>query len=49
MADTRSRPSWLWVPLLLCGAFLYVPIIVLVAMSFNDGGSAYSWDGFSFR
>lgn len=49
MAETRSRPGWLWLPLLLCGAFLYIPILVLVAMSFNDGGSAYSWDGFSFR
>lgn len=35
--------------LVVCGAFLYVPILVVVAMSFNDGGSAYSWDGFSFR
>ncbi len=39
----------LWLPLLLCGAFLYVPILVIVGMSFNDGGSAYSWDGFGFR
>jgi spermidine/putrescine transport system permease protein len=37
------------VPLLLCGAFLYLPILVLIVMSFNDGGSAYSWDGFSTR
>ena len=49
MAERRAGPGWLWVPLLLCGAFLYVPIVVLVAMSFNDGGSAYSWDGFSLR
>lgn len=39
----------MWVPLAVCAAFLYVPILVLVAMSFNDGGSAYSWDGFSLR
>ena len=45
----RSGPGLLWVPMLLCFAFLYLPIAVLVAMSFNDGGSAYSWDGFSFR
>ena len=45
----RRGPGWLWLPMLVCGAFLYVPIAVLVAMSFNDGGSAYSWDGFSFR
>lgn len=51
MARTADRNGlgWLWLPLLLCGAFLYLPIAVLVAMSFNDGGSAYSWDGFSFR
>jgi spermidine/putrescine transport system permease protein len=41
--------GWLWLPLLVCGAFLYVPILAVVAMSFNDGGSAFSWDGFSFR
>ena len=45
----RSGPGWLWVPLGLCFGFLYLPILVLVAMSFNDGGSAYSWDGFSTR
>jgi spermidine/putrescine transport system permease protein len=48
-AAARSGPGWLWLPLLACAAFLYVPIAVVVAMSFNDGGSAYSWDGFSFR
>jgi spermidine/putrescine transport system permease protein len=49
--STRRRTGlgWLWLPLLACGAFLYIPIVVLVVMSFNDGGSAYSWDGFSFR
>lgn len=45
----RRGLGWAWVPLVICGAFLYIPIAVLVAMSFNDGGSAYSWDGFSFR
>lgn len=51
MARTSARtgPGWLWLPLLGCAAFLYLPIVVLVVMSFNDGGSAYSWDGFSFR
>ncbi|MGB0098978.1 MAG: ABC transporter permease [Nocardioides sp.] len=47
--EPRSGLGWLWLPLILCGAFLYLPILVLVAMSFNDGGSAFSWDGFSFR
>jgi len=45
----RTGPGWLWLPLLLCLGFLYLPIAVLVVMSFNDGGSAYSWDGFSLR
>lgn len=45
----RSGPGWLWLALLGCGAFLYLPIAVLVAMSFNDGGSAFTWEGFSFR
>lgn len=45
----RTGPGWLWLPMLACGAFLYIPLAVLVAMSFNDGGSAYSWDGFSLR
>jgi spermidine/putrescine transport system permease protein len=49
-ADTRRAGlGWLWLPLVVCFGFLYVPILVLVVMSFNDGGSAYSWDGFSFR
>ena len=46
---TKSGPGWLWLALFGCGAFLYVPILVIIVMSFNDGGSAYSWDGFSFR
>ena len=41
--------GWLWLPLALCALFLYLPILVLVGMSFNDGGSAFSWDGFSLR
>jgi len=58
VADTTTRPrryaprtglGWLWLPLLVCALFLYLPIMVLVAMSFNDGGSAFSWGGFSFR
>ncbi|WP_148573623.1 ABC transporter permease [Nocardioides caldifontis] len=61
MADTLARTvasspprrsgglGGLWVPLVICFGFLYVPIAVLVAMSFNGGGSAFTWDGFSFR
>ncbi|WP_219468372.1 ABC transporter permease [Nonomuraea rhizosphaerae] len=40
---------WLHVPLWVTYAFLYVPIIVLVVMSFNSGRSAYSYEGFSFK
>lgn len=51
MAETSTRAGlgWLWVPLGVCAAFLYLPIVMLIVMSFNDGGSAYSWGGFSFR
>lgn len=45
----RTGLGWLWLPLLVCALFLYIPIAVLVGMSFNDGGSAFSWGGFSFR
>jgi spermidine/putrescine transport system permease protein len=45
----RSGLGWLWLALVGCGVFLYLPILVLIVMSFNDGGSAYSWDGFSTR
>ncbi len=50
-ADHRTgrRVGWLWLPLALCAGFLYLPIGVLVVMSFNDGGSAFSWDGASLR
>ena len=30
-------------------AFLYVPISVLVALSFNDGGLPTAWTGFSVK
>ena len=30
-------------------AFLYIPIVVLVALSFNAGQSATLWQGFSFK
>jgi spermidine/putrescine transport system permease protein len=45
----RDRLGRLWIPLVLCFGFLYLPIAVLIAMSFNGGGSAFTWDGFSFR
>jgi spermidine/putrescine transport system permease protein len=42
-----SRP--LLVPFWLTYVFLYVPILVLMVMSFNASKSPFSWDGFSFR
>ncbi len=30
-------------------AFLYIPIVVLIVQSFNDGKSRAKWEGFSFR
>lgn len=37
------------VPLVVTGIFLYGPIATLIAMSFNNGGSAFTWEGFGFR
>ena len=37
------------VPFWLTYAFLYLPILVLMVMSFNASKSPFSWDGFSFR
>ncbi|MDP1907559.1 MAG: ABC transporter permease [Hyphomicrobium sp.] len=38
---------WGWVPLGLTFAFLYLPIVVLVVMSFNASDSQFRWSGFS--
>ncbi|WP_084961419.1 ABC transporter permease [Thermoactinospora rubra] len=38
-----------FVPLWLTYAFLYVPILVVVAMSFNAGTSPYVFEGFSLK
>ncbi|MGW2218483.1 ABC transporter permease [Nonomuraea sp. NPDC001684] len=43
------RPKLLYVPFWVTYAFLYVPIIVLVVMSFNSGKSAYTYEGFSLK
>jgi spermidine/putrescine transport system permease protein len=45
----REGLGWLRLPLIVCFAFLYVPIAVLVVMSFNAGGSPYRWDGISLK
>jgi spermidine/putrescine transport system permease protein len=45
---TRTpRPLLLWLGLVLL--FLYLPISVLVALSFNEGGLPTAWTGFSTR
>lgn len=48
-----SRPTtwlgFLWVPLIGCFGFLYLPILTLVVMSFNSGKSALNFKGFSLR
>jgi spermidine/putrescine transport system permease protein len=41
--------GWLRVPLALTYAFLYVPIAVVVVMSFNASKMPFSWAGFSLR
>ncbi|MFG1698772.1 ABC transporter permease [Nonomuraea sp. NPDC049309] len=43
------RSKLLYVPFWATYVFLYLPIVVLVVMSFNAGDSAYSFDGFSFK
>lgn len=44
----HSRPLMLWI-LASVFAFLYVPISVLVALSFNRGGLPTAWTGFSLQ
>ncbi|MEV4477459.1 ABC transporter permease [Nonomuraea sp. NPDC049504] len=43
------RSKLLYVPFWATYVFLYLPIAVLVVMSFNAGDSAYSFDGFSLK
>ncbi|GAA0928170.1 ABC transporter permease [Nonomuraea longicatena] len=43
------RPRLLYVPFWATFVFLYLPIVVLVAMSFNAGESAYTFEGFSLK
>ena len=44
-----GRSKWLHVPFWATYVFLYVPIVVLVVMSFNSGKSAYTYEGFSLK
>jgi spermidine/putrescine transport system permease protein len=41
--------GWLRVPLVVTYAFLYLPIAVLVVMSFNASKTPFTWTGFSTR
>ena len=43
------RLGWLNLPLWLTYVFLYVPILVLVVMSFNASKTPFTWTGFSTR
>ncbi len=41
--------GWLRVPLALTYGFLYIPIVVVVIMSFNASKMPFTWAGFSLR
>jgi len=43
------RSRWLLIPFWATFVFLYVPILVLVVMSFNASSNPFSWDGFSLE
>ncbi|MBN6056325.1 ABC transporter permease [Nonomuraea sp. RK-328] len=43
------RSRLLYVPFWVTIVFLYAPIVVVVAMSFNSGKSAYTYEGFSLK
>lgn len=45
---TRGLGPW-WLVLIIVGSFLYLPIVVVIAMSFNASRSPFNWGGFSFR
>ncbi|WP_448002270.1 ABC transporter permease [Agromyces bauzanensis] len=51
--DARPRavrkPRGILVPLWLGYAFLYLPILIVVVMSFNDSSNLFVWRGFSLR
>ncbi len=49
MSSRRAGLGWLWLPLGVCFAFLYLPILALVGMSFNSGKSALNFKGLSLR
>lgn len=46
---TPGRLGWLSVPMVLVYAFLYLPIVVVVTMSFNASRNLFVWKGFSLE
>lgn len=46
---SRAGLGFLWVPLVACFVFLYLPIATVVVMSFNSGRSALNFKGFSLH
>src|ERR1700722_8853856 len=44
----KRRSRWLWIAALLAYAFLYAPLIIVVAYSFNDSRLNAEWVGFTF-
>jgi spermidine/putrescine transport system permease protein len=49
MIGSAARSFGLRAVLIAVFAFLYIPIAVLVALSFNEGGLPTVWSGFSFK
>ena len=49
MRDATAPGRGLLIPFWLTYAFLYLPILVLVVMSFNASSNPFAWDGFSLR
>ena len=43
------KVGWLRLPLIVTYVFLYIPIVILVIMSFNASKMPFSWGGFSGR
>ena len=51
MVENRSHFAGIMHPFIVCSAylFLYLPIIVMVLFSFNDSEVSATWTGFSLR
>lgn len=47
--DTQRRGMWLWVGALAAYAFLYLPLFIVVAYSFNDSRLNAEWVGFTWH